>query len=183
MTVTSLATDRGLLTIRPATLADLDAIHALHDAVYHETQERFGEVVLSTSGEIASPLQHSIRVQANGHRTDQVLVAETEQGTLVGYVLARHRRPSFSWIDQEVVARDFRACGIGQAFTERVVAHAADLHKRFVGLSVSEAGNVQFHERQGFVVTSTRPPNAQHRFSTLVMQRRLDGIHPDGLSK
>ncbi|WP_341504109.1 N-acetyltransferase [Gallaecimonas sp. GXIMD4217] len=123
------------MKIRSCRKADLAAVHALEVAV-------FGDHVYP---------DFFFR-QALDLWPDSLLVAETTDGTLSGYVLgAPDQQPGVAWILSLAVSPQARGQGLGKRLTEQLLANFRRLGYQRVKLTVHpDNGAIGLYERLGF---------------------------------
>jgi len=138
------------LVIRPATLADLDAITEIYaDAVTNGTSSY--ELEPPTRSEMAARFES---LQAGGF---PYLVAESAAGVL-GYAYAGpfRPRPAYRFIVENsiYVAPEAKGRGIGRLLLERLIDESRKLGFRqmiaVIGDGHPESASVKLHERMGF---------------------------------
>jgi ribosomal protein S18 acetylase RimI-like enzyme len=137
------------VSIRPATEAD--------EAVLHELWREFQEDSPPPEWWDASWEEEWADLRAAIAGDSLVLVAERD-GDVVGYVVARHRRPRAAYLHDLFVTRDARRSGVAK---ELIAAVAGDMRARgaqmiMLGVDISNAVARTVYRRLGFVEDSLR---------------------------
>lgn len=102
--------------VRKGIDSDLDAVKALADT----NKDTLGFV-------LRPALAESIE-------SDSLLIAERDEGSVVGFVRYRHRRDDQTTLYEICVHECFRGCGIGRAMVNALAAESMGHHKKRIRL-------------------------------------------------
>lgn len=166
----------GAYVLRPADPADLPAITAIYEQ----------EVLTGTATyELMPPGEAEMMRRFEEMRAKRYpyLVAEGEEGTLLGYAYAGgyRARPAYNWLveDSIYLAPAARGRGVGTALLTRLVEECERLGFRqmlaVIGDSANQ-GSIGLHRKAGFKIIGTMPATGLkfgRWIDTVLMQRPL----------
>ena len=166
------------MNIRDATAADLPAISSLYNALIPTTTVAWTE----------TPETLADREAWFAGRTgdgDATVVAEDEEGRVVGYAAFGPFRDNAKWpgyrttVEHTIhVAADHHGRGVGRALMDALVerARAQGKHVMVGALDGANDASIRFHERLGFEVVA-RMPEVGRKFDRwldlVLLQRTL----------
>ncbi|MHA7878857.1 MAG: GNAT family N-acetyltransferase/peptidase C39 family protein [Saccharospirillum sp.] len=150
--------------IRPAVSAD-------HTALVHLERRCF-------EGDRIS--ERSFRRFLKGE-TNRLLVAEGDDGLLVGYgLLLRHRGTSLARLYSLAIAPEAQGQGLGYALLMALEAQAETDECRFIRLEVhiAKQGAIALYQRNGYRKVGERKSYYEDGGTALLMEKRLHPSHP-----
>ena len=148
------------MTIRPATLSDVESMMALARS--------------STSASQWSREQYESLVLDHG-TSRLALIAESpnQADALSGFLIAHHVAPEWE-LENILVARDFRRNGIGKLLLDSLIAAALETDSRAVFLEVRESNAPArgLYERSGFEQSGRRKSYYSNPIEDAILYRR-----------
>jgi ribosomal protein S18 acetylase RimI-like enzyme len=122
------------MRVRHAVLDDLDAISALWREFDHELPP--------TTHEGPADVEKELGEVSEIIASEVAFVAEDDDGTPIGFALARRRAPGFGTLTDLFVSKEARRSGIGTELMRRVLAAFRDLEVTQLDLDVQASNSV-----------------------------------------
>lgn len=159
------------ITVRAATVQDLDAIQALLNASWRNT---YAEAIPAERMEGILARRHARKLLADQlGEADSVFVVATSNGAIVGHAYARHTGKSL-YLDRLHVEPGLKGAGIGKKLMKTVFDAVNTGETVMLELVSGNDRALKFYEGLGFRVTERTPScGGEMEVEALVMEKAV----------